>query len=157
MNLLADDVLFLDKDDGVVNVYAFPEDIGVRKGTVEMLGHFEFIQAVSNDERQKRFVDVQHFFKGQYTSSCPVRLMVFLNKKQRGEEFRAEPLSPAQAVSSLMQEYISQEQAKEGEADFMFNIFSDMAAQAPAYRLFLCQDTQVNAEEVRALLEKHLM
>jgi hypothetical protein len=156
MNLLADDVLFLDKDDGVVNVYAFPEDIGVRKGTIEMLGHYEFIQTVSNDERQKRFVDVQRFFQGKYTSSCPVRLMVFLNKKQRGEEFRAEPLSPAQAVGSLMQEYISHEQAKEGEADFMFNIFSDMATQAPAYRLFLCPDAQVNAREVRALLEKHV-
>jgi hypothetical protein len=121
-----------------------------------MLGHYEFIQTVSNDERQKRFVDVQRFFQGKYTSSCPVRLMVFLNKKQRGEEFRAEPLSPAQAVGSLMQEYISHEQAKEGEADFMFNIFSDMATQAPAYRLFLCPDAQVNAREVRALLERHV-
>jgi hypothetical protein len=156
MNLLADDVLFLDKDDGVVKVYAFPEDIGVRKGTIEMLGHYEFIQAVSNDERQKRFVDVQRFFQGQYARSCAVRLMVFLHKKQRSEEFRAEPLSPAQAVSSLMQEYISHEQAQEGEADFMFNIFSDMAAQAPAYRLFLSSNAQVNAREVQALLERHL-
>lgn len=156
MRLLADDVLFLGKDDGLVKVYAFPEDIGIRKGTIEMLGQYEFIQAVSTDERQKRFVDVQRFFQGQYAGSCPVRLMVFLHKKQRDEEFRAEPLSPAQAVGSLMQEYISYEQAQQGEADFMFNIFSDMAVQAPAYRLFLCPDVQVNAQEVRALLERHV-
>ena len=30
MHLLADDVLFLAKDEGVVKLYAFPEDIGVR-------------------------------------------------------------------------------------------------------------------------------
>jgi len=64
-------------------------------------------------------------------------------------------LSPAQAVSWLMQEYISQQQAKEGEADEMFGIFGDMAEQAPAYRVWLTQDAQVNAEEVRALLAKH--
>ena len=37
----------------------------------------------------------------------------------------------------------------------MFNIFSDMAAQTFAYRLFLCPHAQVNAREVQALLERH--
>ncbi|HZU69996.1 MAG TPA: hypothetical protein VFA09_22185 [Ktedonobacteraceae bacterium] len=157
MHLLADDVLFLGKDDGIVKVYAFPEDIGIRKGTIEMLGNYEFIQAISHDERQKRFVDVQRFFQGQYKGSCPVRLIVFLNKKQREEQFRAEPLSAAQAVSVLMQEFISHEQAKEGEADFMFDIFSDTAAQAPAYRLFLSPDVHENARQVRDLLERHIV
>lgn len=153
MRLLADDVLFLGKDDGLVRVYAFPEDIGVRPGTLEMLGQHEFVQTVSDDQRQKRFVNVQRYFQGQFVDSCPVRLMVFLHRKQRGEEFRAESLSQAQAVSSLMQEYISHEQAQEGEADFMFHIFSDMATQAPAYRLWLGPDVQENAQQIGKLLQ----
>ncbi len=155
MQHLADDVLFLYKDDGVVKVYAFPEDIGVRQGASRLLGQFEFMRGLPEDERQKRPVDVQLHFRQQVVSSCPVRLMVFLHAASRSEEFRAELLSPAQAVSWLMQEYISQQQAKEGEADEMFGIFGDMAEQAPAYRVWLTQDAQVNAEEVRALLAKH--
>jgi hypothetical protein len=156
MQHLADDVLFLYKDDGVVKVYAFPEDIGVRQGASKLLGHFEFMQGLPEDERQKRPVDVQRHFRQQVVSSCPVHLMVFLHAASRSEEFRAELLSPAQAVSWLMQEYISQQQAKEGEADEMFGIFGDIAEQAPAYRLWLTPDVMVNVEQVRALLAKHL-
>lgn len=150
---LADDVLFLAKDDGLVHVYSFPEDIGVRKGTAELLSQYEFIQTLSQDEREKRVVDVQRYFRQQVISSCSVRLIVFLHTKNRSETFRAEPLPSAQAVSLLMQEYISHQKAKEGEADHMFDIFSDMAAQAPSYRLWLSPDTRENAEQLRALLE----
>ncbi len=155
MSHLADDVLFLAKDDGVVHVYAFPEDIGVRAGTSELLGQYEFMQTLATDERQKHFVHIQHYFRQQVISSCPVRVMFFVHALNRGPEFRAEPLSPAQAVTLLMQEYISQQKAKEGEADFMFDIFSDMAKQAPAYCLYLSPDVHVNAAGVRALVEKH--
>jgi hypothetical protein len=155
MSHLADDVLFLAKDDGLVRVYAFPEDIGVRKGTTRLLGQYEFMQALSQDQRQKSTIDVQQFFRGQVISSCPVSLVLFLDAKNRSEEFRAELLPPAQAVSCLMQEYISHQQAKDGEADYMFDIFGDMAAQAPSYRLWLMQDPIVNAYQVRMLLAKH--
>lgn len=155
MNHLADDVLFLAKDDGLVRVYAFPEDIGVRKGTTRLLGQYEFIQALARDQRQKSAVDVQQFFRGQVISSCPVRLMVFLDAKNRSEQFRAELLPPAQAVGLLMQEYISHQQAKDGEADYMFDIFGDLAAQSPSYRLWLTPDTQVNADQLRTLLATH--
>jgi hypothetical protein len=156
MNHLADDVLFLAKDNGLVRVYAFPEDIGVRKGTTRLLGQYEFMQALARDQRQKYAVDVQQYFRGQVISSCPVRLMVFLDAKNRNEEFRAELLPPAQAVSRLMQEYISHQQAKDGEADYMFDIFGDLAAQSPSYRLWLTPDPVVNADEVQTLLAKHM-
>jgi hypothetical protein len=155
MNHLADDVLFLAKDDGLVRVYAFPEDIGVRKGTTRLLGQYEFIQALARDQRQKSAVDVQQFFRGQVISTCPVRLMVFLDAKNRSEQFRAELLPPAQAVGLLMQEYISHQQAKDGEADYMFDIFGDLAAQSPSYRLWLTPDTQINADQLRTLLATH--
>ena len=155
MSHLADDVLFLARDNGLVRVYAFPEDIGVRKGATRLLGQYDFMQTLAKDERQKQVVDVQQYFRGQVISSCPVRLTIFLDAKNRDEEFRAELLSPAHAVSLLMQEYISHQQAKDGEADFMFDIFGDMAAQAPSYRLWLTSDATVNAEEVRTLLAKH--
>ena len=155
MSHLADDVLFIAKDDGVVKVYAFPEDIGVRPGSMELLGHYEFMQALSHDERQKHFVAIQEHFKGQVASACPVRVMFFVHAANRSSDFRAEPLTPAQAVTWMMQEYISQQKAQEGEADFMFDIFSDMAKQAPAYRLWLSPDVRVNAAQVRALLKKH--
>lgn len=155
MKHLADDVLFLGKDDGKVIVYAFPEDIGVRKGTTELLSQAKFMQDLPLDEREKRPVDVQRHFRDQVVSSSEVRLLLFLNAKNRADEFRAELLTPAQAVSWLMQEYISQEQAKEGEADFMFDIFGDLAAQAPAYRLWLTRDTAGNAQQVRGLMMRH--
>lgn len=157
MCLLGDDVLFLAKDDGVVKVYAFPEDIGVRRGTTELLSEYAFIQDLPpDDERHKRPVDVQRHFRNQVISSCPVRLLLFLHRKDRGDKFSAEAIPPAHAVSLLMQEYISQEQAKEGEADHMFGIFGDMAAQAPAYRLCLTTNTKDNAEQVRRLLLRHV-
>jgi hypothetical protein len=152
---LADDVLFLARDNGLVHVYAFPEDIGIRQGTTELLGQYEFIQAISDDERQKRFVDIQQYFRGQVVGSCPVRLLLFLNAKQRSEEFRIELLPPIQTVSLLMQEYISRQQAQEGGADHMFDIFSDLATQALSYRLWLTPDVMGNATQVKALLEKH--
>lgn len=152
MSLLADDVLFLAKDDGLVRAYAFPEDIGVRKGTVRMLAQTKYMQDLPIDERQKRAVDVQRHFRGQIISSCPVRVMLFIHAEQRADAFRAEPLTRAQAVHWLMQEYISQQQAQEGEADYMFDIFGDMAAQAPSYRLWLSPDSRENAEQVRKLL-----
>ena len=156
MNHLADDVLFLARDDGLVRAYAFPEDIGVRKGAARLLRQYEFMQTLAQDQRQKRAVDVQHYFRGQVIGSCPVRLMVFLDPKHRSQEFRAELLPPAQAVSWLMQEYISHQQAKDGEADYMFDIFGDLAAQAPSYCLWLSPDVKVNAEQVRTLLARHI-
>jgi len=155
MSHLADDVLFLAKDDGLVHVYAFPEDIGVRPGTLELLGQYAFMQILSKDERQKRFVAIQDYFCDHVVSSAPVHAMFFVHAQYRSADFRAEPLTPAQAVTWLMQEYISQQKAKEGEADFMFDIFSDMARQAPAYRLWLTPDVQVNANQVHELLKKH--
>jgi hypothetical protein len=136
MGLLGDDVLFLAKEEGVVYLYAFPEDIGVRKGTTRMLSGADFIESLPDeDQRHKRPVDVQRYFRGQIVASCPVRLIVFLHADNRQDTFRAEPLSPAQAVALLMREYVSQQQAREGEADYMFDIFGDVAAQALAYRL----------------------
>ena len=152
LNLLGDDVLLLGKDDGVVKVYAFPEDIGVRSGTTELLSQSTYMQNLPRDARQKRAVDVQRHFRGQVLGSCSVRLMVFLHHKNRAETFRAEMLTPASAVGLLMQEYISQQQAKDGEADYMFNIFGDMAVQAPAYRLWLSSNPRENVEQVRLLL-----
>jgi hypothetical protein len=151
MSLLADDVLFLAQDDGLVRVYAFPEDIGVRQGTLQILAQAEYLQGLPADARQKRVVDVQRFFRQQVIASCPVRVLLFLHPEQRAPEFRAEPLTRAQAVHWLMREYSSQ-QAQEGEADAMFDIFGDMAAQAPAYRLWLTPDARENAERVRELL-----
>ncbi len=152
---LADDVLFLAKDEGVVHVYAFPEDIGVRQGTSELLGHYDFMRNLEHDARQKRVVAVQQYFRGQVVSSCQVRVMFFVHASQRDANFCAEKMSQAQAVSCMMQEYISQQKAQEGEADYMFDIFSDMAAQAPAYRLWLTPDVAVNAAQVRSLLLQH--
>ncbi len=153
---LADDVLFLAKDDGVVHAYSFPEDIGVREGAFNVLGEYDFMQSLSEDNRQKRFVDIQQYFHGQVVGSCPIRLMIFLHAANRGPAFRAERITATQAVTWLMQEYISHQKAKEGEADYMFDIFSDTAAQAPSYRLLLSPDPGENAEQVRALLAKHL-
>lgn len=152
---LADDVLFLAKDDGLVCVYSFPEDIGVRQGGSELLSQFDFIRTLSDDERQKRVVDVQRYFRRQVIGACPVRLMLFLHANNRAEEFRAEPMPAAQAVSWLMQEFISQQKAQEGEADYMFGIFGDMATQAPSYRLWLTPNVHENARQVRLLLAKH--
>jgi hypothetical protein len=156
MNHLADDVLFLAKDNGLVRVYAFPEDIGVRKGTTRLLGQYEFMQTLARDQRQKYAVDVQQYFRGQVISSCPVRLVLFLDAKNRSEEFRAELLPPVQAVKWLMQEYISHQQAKDGEADYMFDIFGDLATQSPSYCLWLTPDPVVNANRVRTLLAEHV-
>jgi hypothetical protein len=156
MGLLGDDVLFLDKEEGEVYIYAFPEDIGVRKGTTKLLSSYDFVQNLPEDERQKRPIDVQRFFSKQVVTSCPVRLMLFLHAENRQETFKAEALPPAQAVALLMQEYITQQQAKEGEADHMFGIFGDLAAQVPAYRLWLTPDTKDNAAQVRFLLMQHL-
>lgn len=156
MNHLGDDVLFLAKDDGLVKVYAFPEDIGIRKGTATLLGQYEFVQTLTHDQRQKSAIDVQQYFGKQIISSCPVRLLIFLDAKCRSDEFRAELLSPAYAVSWLMREYISHQQAKDGEADYMFDIFGDLASQAPSYQLWLTRDAAVNAEQVRNLLARHV-
>jgi hypothetical protein len=139
-----------------VRVYAFPEDIGIRKGTAKMLGHHEFVQTLTLDQRQKSAIDVQQYFGGQIMSSCPVRLMIFLDAKCRSDEFRAELLSPAYAVSWLMREYISHQQAKDGEADHMFDIFGDLASQAPSYQLWLTPNGQHNTEQVRNLLAQHM-
>lgn len=155
MHLLADDVLFIAKDDSTVKIYAFPEDIGVREGSFGLLKHYDFMETVAKDSRQKAFVDVQRYFQGQVVSSCPARVLLFISAKRRAAEFRAEPMTPVQAVSTLMQEYVSQQSAQDGEADYMFAIFSDLAAQAPAYQLWLTPDIRLNALQVRALLERH--
>jgi hypothetical protein len=155
MHLLADDVLFLANDDGIVKIYSFPEDIGVRESSFDLLGQYDFMQTVAKDNRQKAFVDVQRHFQGQVVNSCPARVLLFINAKHRAAEFRAAPIPPAQAVSILMQEFISQQHAKDGEADYMFNIFSDLAAQAPAYQLWLTPDIRFNALQVRDLLDRH--
>lgn len=153
---LADDVLFIAKDDSVVHVYAFPEDIGVREGARTMLGEFAFMQMVEADQRQKMFVPVQDYFRSQVVTSLPVRVLFFVHPYNRRDSFKWEEMTPAEAVKWLMDEYISKEKAQEGEADFMFGIFSDMASQATSYCLGLSPDARENAMQVRALLEKHL-
>ncbi|MHB8598538.1 MAG: hypothetical protein ACYDER_17210 [Ktedonobacteraceae bacterium] len=152
---LADDVLFLAKDDGLVHIYSFPEDIGVREGAFNVLGEYDFMQTLSQDSRQKRFVDIQQYFDGQVVGACPARLMIFLHALNRGPEFKAERMTPAQAVTWLMQEYISHQKAQDGEAEYMFDIFSDTANQVTSYRVVLSPDPQENARQVRALLMQH--
>lgn len=152
LHLLGDDVLLLGRDAGKVKVYAFPEDIAVRSGTTGLLRHAPYMQNLPKDARQKRAVDVQRHFPGQFVGSSPVRLLVFLHPKNRAQSFQAEPLSQAEAVSLLMQEYMAQQQVKASEADFMFDIFSDLAAQAPAYRLCLSPHPQENAERVLSFI-----
>ncbi len=155
MSLLADDVLFLAQNDGLVKIYAFPEDIGVRESSFDLLKQYDFMQTVAQDQRQKAFVDVQRYFQGQVVSSCPARVLLFTNAKQRSAAFRAEPVPPMQAVSILMQECISRQQAKDSEADYMSGIFGDLAAQAPAYQLWLTPNLRFNALQLRDLLERH--
>lgn len=152
LNLLGDDVLLLGRDAGKVRVYAFPEDIAVRSGTTGLLRHAPYMHNLPKDARQKRAVDVQRHFRGQFACSSFMRLLVFLHPKNRGQSFQAEPLSQAEAVSLLMQEYIAQQQPNDGEADFMFDIFNDLATQAPAYRLWLSPRSQENAEQVQQML-----
>lgn len=152
MQLLADDIILLAKDNGIVKVYSFPEDIGVRGGTIELLSHYSFMQELNKDVRHKRFIEVQKYFREQVINSCKISLLLFINEEQRSGEFHAERLSPSRAVSLLMGEYISQQVAQEGQGNEMFNIFSDMVTQAQSYRISLTADVQVNAEQVRMLI-----
>ncbi|QBD81732.1 hypothetical protein EPA93_39485 [Ktedonosporobacter rubrisoli] len=154
MQLLADDVLFLAKDDAIVKMYAFPEDIGVRRGARELLGGCEFMQSLSCDEREKRFVDVQRYFRRQVSVSAPVRLLLFVHEERRKAEFLAEPITAVQAVTWLMQEYISHQRAQMEEMAEVFNLFMDTAEQAPAFALWLTPDARENAQQVRALLTR---
>ena len=155
MHHLGDDVVFLGRDDDVVHVYGFPEDIGIRTGTLDLLGHHEFVQRRMIDKRQKQYVPIQAYFRGQVITSCPVRLLLFLSSRRRGETFQADLISPAQAVSRLMEKYMSQQQATEEESRDTFDLFSDMVERAVSYNLWLTPDTVENAEQVRRLLERH--
>ena len=155
MKLLGDDVILLAKDNGSVKGYAFPEDIGVRRGTIELLGHYSFMQRLKEDVRHKRFIDVQKYFRKQVIDSCQLSFLLFVREEQRSGEFHAERLSPSQAVGWLMSEYISQQLAQEGEANDMFGIFSDLVTQAQSYHVTLTPDAQMNAEQVRMLIARH--
>jgi hypothetical protein len=55
-----------------------------------------------------------------------------------------------------MREHVSQQQAREGEADYMFDIFGDVASPALSYRLWLTPNTQENVEQLRQLLRRRL-
>ena len=155
INFLADDLLLLAKDDGMVKAYAFPQDIGVRSGTLDLIGQHAFTQNLPENERLKRYVDVQQYFRKQVVSSCQIRLMLFLHAKNRSAEFRAEHLSSTQAVSRLMHKYVTRERAQAGDADHIFDICGHLAAQAVSYHLWLTPDMLTNATRVRALLEQH--
>lgn len=153
---LADDVLFIARDDGVMRAYSFPEDIGVREGAHEMLGHFDFMKTVAIDQRHKQFVHIQEYFREQVASSLPLRVLFFVHAVNRRPAFQYEVMPQAEAVQWLMQEYLSIEQAQAGDADYMFELFSDLAAQAASYCLGLSPDAHENALGVRALVEKHM-
>lgn len=155
MQLLADDVILLARDEGVVKVYAFPEDIGVRRGTIDLLGYYSFMQGLTADVRRKRFIDVQRYFRRQVIDSCKVSVLLFVHEEQRSGEFHAERLSPSQAVRWLMSEYISKQFAQEWGANDMFDIFSDLVTQAQSYRISLTPEVLVNAEQVRMLIAQH--
>ena len=155
MKLLGDDIILLAKDNGIVKVYSFPEDIGVRKGTIKLLGHYAFMQGLKEDVRHKRFIDVQRYFREQVIDSCRVSFLLFVREEQRSGEFHAERLSPSQAISWLMSEYISQQLAQEGGANDMFGIFSDLVTQAQSYCVTLTPEAKVNAEQVRMLIAQH--
>jgi hypothetical protein len=152
MQLLADDIILLAKDDGIVKVYSFPEDIGVRRGTIELLGHYSFMQGLKEDVRHKRYIDVQRYFREQVINSCKVSFLLFIHEEQRSGEFHTERLSPSRAASWLMGEYISQQVAQEGQGNEMFDIFSDLVMQAQSYRISLTPDVLVNAEQVCMLI-----
>ena len=153
MQHLADDVLFLARDDELIYTYAFPEDIGVRTGTLDLLGQHEFMQNLVVDQREKLFVDVQQHFRSQVIGHAPIHLLLFVHAKDRDTDFRAEPIAPAQAVSLLVQEYISRQEAQESAVEDIFELFVDLVAQAPAYRLWLTPNARRNAEQVRLLLK----
>lgn len=152
MQLLADDIILLAKDNGIVKVYSFPEDIGVRRGTIELLGHYSFMQGLKKDVRHKRYIDVQKYFREQVINSCEVSYLLFIHEDQRSGEFHSERLAPSRAVSWLMEEYISQQVAQEGQGNEMFHIFSDLVTQSQSYRISLTPNVQENAEQVRMLI-----
>jgi hypothetical protein len=155
LHYLADDVLFLAKDNSLVHMYAFPEDIGVRNGAWNLLGQYACMQDLLKDERQKRFVDVQQYFQNQVSTSCSVRVLLFVHARNRDAEFRAESLSRARAVYLLRQEYISHQKVQESKVGDTFALLTDMVSQSLAYRLWLTPDAQENARQVRMLLEQH--
>ena len=155
MQYLADDVLFLASDDGQIHIYAFPEDIGVRSGTLDLLSQHEFMRDLAVDERAKRYVYAQQHFRSQVIDSAPASLLLFIHAEDRASDFRAELLPPSQAVSLLLQEYISRQEAQSGLVEDIFTLLYRLALQAPAYRLWLTPDVMVNVEQVRALLAKH--
>src|SRR5439155_10414917 len=117
-------------------------------------GH-DYMQRLAEDERSKRYVDVQQFFRQQVISSAPARVLLFVHPQDRGDEFCAEPLTPAQAVSWLIEEYISRERAQDSNVEDTFQLFNDIALQVPAYRLHLTPDVEGNASQVRSLLAQH--
>jgi hypothetical protein len=152
---LADDVLFIAKEDEVVYMYAFPEDIGVRSGSYDLLGQHEFMHNPTKDQRQKFFIDIQRYFRKQVAYSAPVRVMLFVHEVNRCTAFKAKLLTPGEAVAWLLQEYISQQKAKQGGSEAMLDIFTDMAKQSVSYALCLTPDAQENATRVRELIERH--
>lgn len=154
MQWLGDDVLFVAKDDGLVRVYAFPEDIGVRSGTAQLLERTAWISALPQDQREKRFIPVQQYFRAQVIVECPVRALFFIDADHRAAIARYEMISPALAVSILVREYISHQHAKEDEVQEIFALFTEMVTQATPYRLWLSSDTQQNAQLVHAILQK---
>jgi hypothetical protein len=152
---LADDVLFIGKEDQVVYMYAFPENIGIRSGSYDILGQLEFMQNPVKDERQKFFIDIQQHFRKQVVYSRPVRVMFFVHEVNRCTQFKAKLLTPAEGAAWLMEEYISREQAQQGGSESLLDIFTAMAKQSVSYAICLTPDAQENAARVRALIEQH--
>lgn len=153
MQWLGDDVLFLAKNDDLLRAYAFPEDIGVRRGTTHLLSNAPWLSALSRDQREKRFIPAQRYFRAQVLAECPVRALLFIDADHRAEVARSEGIMPALAVSILMHEYISHQREKQDAMQEISALFTELAMQAMSYRLWLSPDALQNAEMVRALLQ----
>ncbi len=149
--LLSDDTVFLREQDGEVEALSFPEEINVRKETIELLPELSRVESFNENElRRKSSFDVEELYPGCLETAAKPAVMIF-PRIGNAAETEAEPMKPTEALSeSLRYGFFFMDPATTGRH---FQVLSQLARQASSFRLLSGSDQQELERTVRKLLD----
>lgn len=141
--MLGDDLVMLGESapGGIVSACALYPEVSVREGTIALWEELAFLRALPADARGKRHCRVDRVRPGAFQIEAPIALLIFPTLSAEGASGAAR-LSKAQALSELIERCMRAEKTYPTSQERLFTLLSQLAEQAPGYRLAVARDTR---------------
>jgi hypothetical protein len=149
---LGDDLVMLRKrgSDDTISAYAITHEFAVRSGSLKLWDTLNFLHSYPVDVRDKRYCSIERLRSGVSRLHTPIRLLLFPSLTNETQS-AATRISKAHAFQLLIEMCMSKTNKNTQSQANIFWFLSQLAEQAPAYRLTIAQNASDGPHIVRSL------